>query len=241
VKHSQLMRLTVALCLLFVSACTTPFPGYRHEGEGPDERLLDLMDMREQEAREFKTDDEKKELGAQLVDPARTMNELRKLHLEYPTHVPTLFAIALLEHESGARERSSGFLDAIFSVEAVHPEAGILRSRMAIEDGNLPAARRVLEQQINYTPDHFGLREAMSATAFLDGDLERARSEIEMARRLGAPQWRVAFNLGLIEEADGNRIQAMKDYEVALLERPEFPEAASRLAGLRALFGDVVR
>ena len=229
------------LLLLGTAACTTPFPGYRHEGEGPDERLTRIMEQHEVESTEYRTQEEKRALGPRLVDPSRALNELRKLHLEYPSHVPSLFALAVLEYEAGAKARASGYLDNLFEVEPVHPEAGILRSRMAIADGNLPASRRILEQQLRYTPDHAALHEALSATAYLEGDLEEARTEVELARRLGAPGWRVAFNLGLIEEADGNRIQAMKDYEVALSERPDFPEASSRLAGLQALFGDVIR
>ena len=235
------LRIACLLLLLGTASCTTPFPGYRHEGEGPDERLAQIMEQHEVESTEYRTQEEKRALGSRLVDPSRALDELRKLSLEYPAHAPTLFALAVLEYEAGARARASGYLDSLFEVEPVHPEAGILRSRMAIADGNLPASRRVLEQQIRYTPDHPALHEALSATAYLEGDLESARTELELARRLGAPGWRVAFNLGLIEEADGNRIQAMKDYEVALAERPDFPEASSRLAGLQATFGDVVR
>ncbi len=241
-KRLSLSRFAMALCLLsLAAACTTPFPGYRHEGEGPDERLLDLLDQHEVDGVEYKSKEDKRALGADLVDPARTLNELRRLNAEYPNHTATLFALAVLEYESGVRERASAYLDTLLDISPVHPEAGMMRSRLAISDGNLPAARRVLEQQIRYTPDHFGLREALSAAAYLAKDLEGARSELEIARRLGAPYWRVAFNLGLIEEAAGNRIQAMKDYEVALLERPDFPAATSRLAGLRAQFGDVAR
>lgn len=229
------------LVALACAGCTTPFPGYRHEGEGPNERLLDVLDGYEESRQEFRTEEEKRGLGAELVDPGRSLADLRALNLEYPGHVPTLFALAMLEFRRGQSEVAAGYLDALFDVEPVHPEAGILRSRLAIDDGNLVASRRVLEQQIRYTPDHFGLREALSATAYLSGDFDSAREELELARRLGAPYWRVAFHMGLIEEGAGNRTQAMKAYEVALLERPDFPEAQSRLDGLRAIFGDVVR
>lgn len=244
-------RVLAALGLLVLAAsCTTPYPGYRHEGVDPDERLSALLypdgapqDRSDEtpEERERRQREERRAAGKQLADPGRTLAELRALHLEHPGHVPTLFALAVLEREQGSPERASGYLDGLFDLQPVHPEAAILRSRIAIDEGNLPASRRVLEQQIRYTPDHAGLHEALSATAYLEGGLDEARRELELARRLGAPYWRVAFHQGLIEEAAGNRTQAIKAYEVALLERPDFPAAASRLAGLRAIFGDVVR
>ena len=223
-------------------ACTTPYPGYRHEGMGPDERLLDLVDAHQANvARHAAMGPRKTDEDYLLVDSGRVMNELRRLHLEFPTHVPTLFTLASFAYGSGQSARAGGYLDTLFDIQPVHPEAGILRSRIALDEGNLAAARRVLDQQVRYTPDHAGLREAASCVAYLDHDLEQARTELVMARRLGAPPDRVAFNLGLIEEGVGNTAEAIQNYEVALSHNPEFAQAKSRLAGLRALSGDVLR
>ncbi len=223
--------------VLLVGACQTAVPGYRHEGQGPDERLLALVDAFEARDAALGGDGDPTE----LVDSGRLNNELRRLHLEFPSHAPTLFLLATVTLEEGRPERAAAYLDDLFRTQPAHPEAGLLRSRLAISDGNLNAARRVLEQQIRYTPDHAGLREALGSVAYLEGDLDSARVDVEMARRLGAPTWRVAYNLGLIEEAAGNHTLAMERYEIAIRLRSDFAPAVSRLAGLQAEFGDVVR
>jgi len=238
VKRSSLQRLTLAaLVALGAAACSTPFPGYRHEDMGPDQRLLALVDQIEQQKANGGVPPETNG----VVDGGRVYNELRRLSLDYPAHAPTLYVLASETYEMGRRERAGAYLDDIFDVQPRHPEAGVLRARIAIHEGNLSAARRVLEQQIRYTPDHSGLREALGSVLYMSGDLEDARAELERARRLGAPAWRVAFNLGLIEEAAGNHTLAMERYQVSLRLNEEFAPAASRLAGLEAQFGEVER
>lgn len=240
--HENRIWLSV-LCALFalqLGACTTPMPGYRHEGQGPDERLLDLVD-RIQAQEDARTNGGGGDSTDVIVDGGRLENELRRLHLEYPNHVPTLYVLANETFKRGRKERAAAYLDDLFAVQLTHPEAGILRCQIAVREGNLPGARRVLEAQILRTPDHAGLREALSSIHYMSGDYADARIEVERARRLGAPVWRVAFNLGLIEEADGNDTLAMERYEVAMRENPEFAPAVSRYAGLRAEFGEVIR
>lgn len=234
----SLRRLALgALLALGAAGCTTPFPGYRHEDVGPDQRLLAIVDQLEEQ---------KATGGAPIesngvVDGQRLYNELRRLSLDYPGHAPTLYVLASETYEMGRQERAAAYLDDLFDVQPVHPEGGVLRARLAIGEGNLTKAQRVLEQQIRYTPDHSGLREALGSVLYMDGDLEAARIELERARRLGAPVWRVAFNLGLIEEAAGNHTLAMERYQVSLRLKEDFRPAASRLAGLEAQFGEVER
>jgi tetratricopeptide (TPR) repeat protein len=233
-SHRWAALLTLAL---LAGACQTAVPGYRHEGQGPDERLLDLVEA-------FEARDEAQGgdgSASELVDAGRLQNELRRLHLEFPGHAATLFMLATVSFEEGRLERAAAYLDDLSAVQPVHPEGGLLRSRIALREGNLNAGRRVLEQQIRYTPDHAGLREALGCVAFHEGDLDAARVDLEMARRLGAPLWRVAYNLGLVEEAAGNHTLAMERYEVAIKLQPDFAPATSRRMGLLAEFGDVVR
>ncbi len=227
----------VAGVLLGLCACQSPAPGYRHEAEGPDERLLDLADA--YSAQQESGGGSKP--GTRIVDPGRIQNELRQLNLEYPNHVPTLYMLATVAYENGVPERAAAYIDDLNRIQPIHPEAGLLRSRLAINDGNLNAARRVLEQQIRYTPDHAGLREALGSVSFMEGDLESARADLRMASRLGAPSWRVEYNLGLVEEADDNLSLAIEHYQRALEDNAGFLPASSRLAGLRAEMGEEVR
>jgi hypothetical protein len=68
-------------------------------------------------------------------------------------------------------------------------------------------------------------------------DLEGARTEIAAAETLGAPAWRVAFNRGLIAEAGGQADEAQRQYKAAADANPAFPEARSRLSGMKAMPG----
>ena len=240
-NRSRTQQRLVLMSLLFLGACTTPFPGHRHEGQGPDERLGVLMREHLEGRHQYRSEKERSRLGAELVDADGTLRDLRQLHLEYPTHTPTLFALAALAFKKGTRGRASGYLDLLFEHEPRHPEAGILRSRMAIGEGNLPASRRVLTQQIRYTPDHAGLQEALSASAYLEGNLVEARASLAMAERLGAPAWRVAFNRGLIEEAAGHVAEALQAYEAVMQAKPDCAAATSRWRGLRAQAGETIR
>jgi tetratricopeptide (TPR) repeat protein len=223
--------------LLLVGGCQSAVPGYRHEGQGPDERLLDLVEAYKVRQALGGGDSD----GTRLVDAQRLTNELRRLHLEYPVHAATLFMLATVTFEEGRPDRAAAYLDDLSGIQPDHPEGGLLRSRIAIDEGNLPGARRVLEQAIRYRPDHAGLREALGSVAFHENDMEAARFNLELARRLGAPAWRVAYNLGLIEESAGNDLVAIELYEVAIELQPGFSPASSRLIGLRAEAGDVVR
>jgi hypothetical protein len=72
---------------------------------------------------------------------------------------------------------------------------------------------------------------------FLDGKMAEARGELTMAGLLGAPRWRIAYHLGLIEEALGLGAEAGKFYAEALQGNPGWAPADSRLKALRARDG----
>lgn len=248
-------QLCGAALALLAAACTSPGMGYRSEVTDPDVRLAALMAAhRGEDAAHCPDGDpdchaecgeecdpylrQKEDRGRIVVDAQSTQIEIERLALEFPNHAPTLFAAAVISYDEGEWEVASGYLDELLARHPVHPEAGVLRSRIAIQEGNLPGAQRQLQQQIQYTPDHAGLREALSATYFLDGDLAESLAELEVAERLGAPAWRVAFNRGLIAETAGNPRAAIEQYEISLAGKPDYRPAGSRRAGLLATAGE---
>jgi hypothetical protein len=72
------------------------------------------------------------------------------------------------------------------------------------------------------------------AALYLSGYLEDARRELMTARAMGAPAWRVAYHLGLVEEADGRPATAMAHYREAIQGNPNWQAARSRLNALGA-------
>jgi tetratricopeptide (TPR) repeat protein len=164
---------------------------------------------------------------------AELKREIERLAVVCPAHAPTLMAAALIAYDAGQSARAQQFLDQIFERPRRYPNAAVLRTRIAIEDGNLPFARRFVEEQIRFTPDHPGLREMHGAVLYLTGQFVEARKALAAAGALGAPAWRVAYHTGLLEEAAGRRDAAMKAYTECIEKNPSWAPAVSRLNALR--------
>jgi tetratricopeptide (TPR) repeat protein len=167
-------------------------------------------------------------------DTHRIENEIRRLALEFPTHVPTLFANAILSYEVDDRESTQRYLDRVLAIDPRRVDAVLLRSQLAMHEGNLPFARTLLQKSIELVPDSAELHEALAATDYLAGRFDEARTGLAKADRLGAPRWRMAFNRGLVEEASGNRDEALSQYTASLEDRPDFELARARSRALQA-------
>lgn len=224
--------LCVAVCSLTCAACTWPGRHGRDECCDPDARLATYLDLLDRAKASGSNCETYYEEGHVVVDCQRLRNEIERLNLDFPRHVPTLMANAVLAYGSGERVKAQRYLDALFAVNPVHPEAAILRSRIAMEEGNTTFARRLLERQIKQSPDHAGLREAYAGVLYLLGRHDDARSALVAARSLGSPDWRLAYNLGLVEEATGNPNEAKRLYSESVAANPAWHPAESRLIGL---------
>jgi predicted Zn-dependent protease len=161
--------------------------------------------------------------------------EIARLAIVCQGHVPTLMANAVLAYDEHRPAESQQFLDQVLAEARSHPEAAVLRARIAIDEGNVPFARRLLEQQIKMVPDHAGLHETYAAALYLQGQFAEARRELTTAGTFGAPRWRIVYHLGLIEEALGRLDEARRDYTEAVQANPGFAPAQSRLNGLRPI------
>ena len=163
----------------------------------------------------------------------RLRRDIERLAVVCPGHVPTLMANAVIAYEDEHRSvKAQQLLDLILAQTTRHPDAAILRARIAAEEGNLPYAHRLLEQQLRLAPDHAGLHETYAATLYLERQFTDATRELTLAAALGAPQWRVAYHRGLIEEAGGRFAEARRYYTEALAGNPGWAPAQSRLNGL---------
>jgi len=151
-----------------------------------------------------------------------------------PRHAPTVLAAASLAYDGGSISTAQQYLDDLLSWAPAYPEAVMLRSRLALQDGNLRLARRLLEQEIQRVPNHPGLREMLASLLYLQRQYAEARATLEIAGRLGAPGWRLSYNLGLVEEGLGNDEIAERHYAATLDARPDYGPARVRLEALRA-------
>ena len=170
--------------------------------------------------------------GADECD--RLEAEIARLAVVCPGHAPTLMANAVIAYDEHRPQESQQYLDQILSQPRPFPDAAVLRAQIALEEGNVPFARRLVEQQLMLVPDHAGLHEVRAATFFVDRRLDDARAELARAGALGAPRWRIAYHLGMIEELSGHPDEAARLYMEALQGNPAFTAADSRLRALRA-------
>jgi tetratricopeptide (TPR) repeat protein len=222
--------LRAAIACLLTSACAST-PLLRQQCYNPDAQLAEVLPAYEA-ARATGCG-----AGHTLPEGSdcdRYAREIARLGVVCPAHAPTLMANAVIAYDDHRAAESQQFLDLILSQPRAFPDAAVLRAQIAIEDGNIPFAKRLVVQQIRLVPDHAGLHEAYAAALYLDGNMAEARSELTMAGALGAPRWRVAYHLGLLEEAGGRTDNAIRLYAEALTGNPGWPPAESRMRALRA-------
>jgi tetratricopeptide (TPR) repeat protein len=157
-------------------------------------------------------------------------NAISRLALNCPTTPDVLMANALLAFQAHNLIHAQELLDQLLSLQVSYPEAASLRARIALQEGNLRFALKFLEQELRRFGDDAGLHETYASALFLAQRWDPARAQLGIAAKLGAPAWRVAFGLGLIDETQGRFPQARERYQEALQARPgwKLPEARVR-------------
>src|SRR5262245_7387442 len=121
-----------ALALTVVTgACATTSPLVRQECSNADTQLASILQPLEA-------------LRAKGCDPGRALyatsecdrlrHELDRLTAICPGHAPTLMANAVVAYDDHRPAKSQQLLDQILAQASSHPEAAILRARIAIEE-----------------------------------------------------------------------------------------------------------
>jgi tetratricopeptide (TPR) repeat protein len=231
---SNLQRSVALLCVVF-AGCGSLSPSRSAQPTDPDRavaRLTAAWEEAQRQAASTELPPDKRE-SLRLAE-IRILDEAEDLALEHPRHPPTLMLCAALSHELGSSDNALAYLGSLMDVEPAHPEGAILRSRIALEQGNHPFAITLLSQQIDFHPDHYGVREARAAALFIAGRLLEAQRDLQMAERLGAPAWRVAYNRGLIAETENRPEAAAQYYRECLSSNPAWTAAQERLDGIEA-------
>lgn len=212
-------------------ACASTSPLVRQQCFNPDLQLANVLrPLEDLRAKGCRIEDSTR--GPAECD--RLSQELARLTVVCPTHAPTLMANAVVAYDEQQAVQAQQLLDQVLAQPGRHPDAAVLRARIAIEEGNVAFAHRLLEQQMRLVPDHAGLHEVLGGALYLEGRLSEATSELTTARALGAPGWRVAYHLGLVDEAAGRFDEASRQYGEALAGNPGWAPAESRLNALKA-------
>ena len=225
-------RVGALLCISLATACASS----GNLDPGPDDPVTRLRELLE-EWNSVRASGGSCASGGRsypFTDCGRIQAAIERLGLDFPSHPEILLANAVIAFETHQPEKAQSYLDALLELDPMQPGVAVLRGRIAIQQGNLPFARRLLEEHVQLAPDSSELREALASVHYLLGDLTRARRELEIAERLGAPRWRVAYHRGLLEEADGKPEAAIDYYRRALEGNPGWDRARARLRGLES-------
>lgn len=166
------------------------------------------------------------------VDCEGLLRETMQLYAAFPHNERVIMLAAVLAHQSGRAAQAGYLLDQLLEGHKPRPEAAVLRSRIALEEGNLSRARTLLEQQIRLNPRHPQLYETLAAVQYLDRQYAGALHSLTLAERLGAPGWRAAYHRGLIYEEQDRAAAACQQYRLAVAGNPQFLAPESRLVGL---------
>ncbi len=229
-------RLLIALACLCFSAvgagCARPRDFSQPSAADPQARLDFLLDAWQRAHADGRRCEEVRPGDTPIVDCDRLRKQIERLAIEFPTHREILLANALVAFESGRPDEAEKELDVLRRLDPANPEAAMLRARIAIGDGNLRLAGRLLDEQLQRTPDEAGLYELSASVLYLEERWDDAAHAIEVASRLGAPAWRVAYHRGLVFEATGRMRDAAEAYRACLELAPDHDPARARLKAL---------
>lgn len=221
-----------AVLLVVMAGCSHLAPHVRNESSNPDVRLSAALAELEAARAEGPNNGAIRREERVFIDSGHLRNEIARLALEFPSHVPTLYANALLAYEAGEPTLAEQYAERVLSLDPRHGDAAALRGRLTLEAGNLDLCLTALERDVERIPDHAGLREVHAAALGLAGDDEGAERELTAAEQLGASRARVLYHRGWLRERRGDREGAIDCYRQALAVDASLELAASRLRGL---------
>jgi tetratricopeptide (TPR) repeat protein len=204
-------------------------PREDHSTGNPDERLalvLERLDM----AREVGPNNNTvMQHESVIVDPGTVKADLENLSFAFPKHQPTLLMNANLAFEAKEYEKAAAYCDRILRDQPDNVFAGIIRAQIALQDGNVPFARRVLQRQLDLAPESPFLYEVLAGVEFLDGRLAESEAALHYSEALGGSAWRIAYHRGLIAERRGDRMGAAGYFRHCLDLKPDHEPARAHL------------
>lgn len=227
----QLIRSLLLAAAAATGACAS-MDHQRNSKPDPDTRLNHMLKL-DQEAydsgrmcREIWHDQ------GRLVDCQAIQREIDRLYVEYPTHERILLANAVMHFEFGQAQSAQWLLDQLLQRSGSFPAAVVLRSQLAMRDGNLTLARRMLDEHIPRAPDHAALHETLASVHFLEGRYADAARSLQRAAMLGAPDWRIFYHRGLLHEMQQRFEQACQAYDNSIAYKPHQRASLARMIGL---------
>lgn len=229
-------NLARTLCMLFILisllACTTAMEGYRDTTTNPDVRLDDLLILLQyQDSIHDQCLDIQRPSSA-VHDCGRLIVEMQRILNDFPYHQRTMMALSVVYYQMNRKDRAQYVLDELLNMPGAKPEAAILRSKIALEEGNVQLAGDVLLRQILLVPENEQLRSALASVYYSQGEIQRARNILNMTNNANDQLWILSYHNGLLAEAEKDWLSACQLYFNALQLNPAYGPARSRVIAL---------
>lgn len=224
----------VAGSALALGACSQ-VPHHRHDSGDPDVRLATALRELDLARSTGKNNNVVRDHERVIVDSNAAKDRIEQLALEFPTHGPTLLVNANLAFEAHDTVKAQQHLDRLLELEPDNVFAGILRAQICLQEGNLPLAKRIIENQIEIAPDSPHLHETMASIHFFAGDLDAAEKSLARAEHLGRDEWSIAYHRGLIAERRGDVAGARAQFRKASDLNPSHIASRAHLIGLEPI------
>lgn len=229
-RSRRALGFAFALAML-LGACST-IDDYREAFPEPDDRLDHMLALYHYNRSLGHSCAEVARPSSSVLDCGRILNELERLHSDFPDHARTMMTIAVLSYEVNRKDRAQLLLDQLLELNGPHPEAAILRARIAVEEGNRALADEVLMRQILLSPGNAELRSTLASVYYVSGDIPRARNILNVNGVDYREPWKLAYHNGLLAEAEKHWVQACALYLQALGFKPNYGPALSRVIAL---------
>lgn len=230
---SVFMRIAISGVLFaLLGGCASDMDRRRSEQPDPNVRLDQMLGLYHQSVASGSACAEIWHADSGTIDCERILREVERLQVEFPRHERITMSNAVMNYQAGRSDKAQFLLDQLLARRGPHPEAAILRARIAMEEGNSRLAQELLLREILLSPSYAELREALAASYYLQGEYDDAEGVLDIAGRLGAPQWRLDYHRGLLKESREHWQQACVLYQSALRLNPDFRPAMGRLIDL---------
>jgi tetratricopeptide (TPR) repeat protein len=217
--------------LLALAACGS-MDSYRDNYPDPDERLNHLLALYNDVLTRQSSCFEIRRPASAITDCARLQVEIERLHYDFPRHERTLMTLGVLYYSSDRLDRAQLLLDQLLAQSGAYPEAAVLRSRIALEEGNLALATSVLRRQLTQSPGHPDLLSAMASVYYTGGNFAAARNMLDSPTSGPGLPWVTAYHRGLLAESSQDWAGACFHYQQSLQLKSGYAPAISRIIAL---------
>lgn len=174
--------------------------------------------------------------GDKKIDCLGAALELQQLLLANPNHTNTQVVASSVFLHSGRRIQAQVVLDELVNKYVPPLVSLVMRTDMALSEGNIKLAKRLNEQAVSLYAGSPKPYLQKASIFYVEGSYEQALSYLSTSLRFGLEESIYYYHLGLINQVRNQLDQACNYYKQSLsLSPPNRAMVVSRLASLEYL------